>query len=32
VPGELVEPGWERFLASLVAYAESGKGMPFGHG
>lgn len=30
LPGELVDTGWERFLASLVAYAERGAGAPFG--
>jgi uncharacterized protein YndB with AHSA1/START domain len=30
VPAELVEAGWERFLASLAALAETGRGMPFG--
>jgi uncharacterized protein YndB with AHSA1/START domain len=27
---ELVAEGWEHFLASLVAYAETGTGTPFG--
>jgi uncharacterized protein YndB with AHSA1/START domain len=27
---ELVEAGWEHFLASLAAYAENGAGHPFG--
>ncbi len=26
----ICEPGWDHFLASLVAYVEEGKGMPFG--
>lgn len=27
---ELVAEGWERFLASLAAYAEHGAGSPYG--
>lgn len=30
LPGELVAGGWQHFLASLAAYAESGAGDPFG--
>jgi uncharacterized protein YndB with AHSA1/START domain len=27
---EICEPGWDRFLTSLVAYVEEGRGAPFG--
>ena len=27
---EQVEAGWDRFLASLAAYAEHGEGTPYG--
>jgi uncharacterized protein YndB with AHSA1/START domain len=30
LPAELVAEGWEHFLASLAAYAETGTGTPFG--
>ena len=30
LPAERVAQGWEHFLASLAAYAESGTGTPFG--
>ena len=30
LPEELVAEGWEHFLASLAAYAETGTGTPFG--
>lgn len=30
LPAEAVAEGWEHFLASLVAYAETGTGTPFG--
>jgi uncharacterized protein YndB with AHSA1/START domain len=30
LPAELVAQGWEHFLASLAAYAETGTGTPFG--
>jgi uncharacterized protein YndB with AHSA1/START domain len=30
VPAELVAAGWERFLPSLAAFAETGTGAPFG--
>lgn len=30
LPAELVADGWEHFLASLAAYAQTGAGMPFG--
>jgi uncharacterized protein YndB with AHSA1/START domain len=30
LPAELVAHGWEHFLASLAAYAETGTGTPFG--
>lgn len=30
LPAELVADGWEHFLASLAAYAETGTGTPFG--
>jgi uncharacterized protein YndB with AHSA1/START domain/ketosteroid isomerase-like protein len=30
LPAEAVAPGWEHFLASLAAYAETGAGTPFG--
>jgi hypothetical protein len=29
VPSDLVEPGWDRFLASLVSLVERGEGAPF---
>ena len=30
LPAEAVAAGWEHFLASLAAYAETGAGTPFG--
>ena len=30
LPAEVVTEGWEHFLASLAAYAETGTGTPFG--
>ncbi len=30
LPAEVVAEGWENFLASLAAYAETGTGTPFG--
>ena len=30
LPAEVVAEGWEHFLASLAAYAETGTGTPFG--
>lgn len=30
LPAELVAEGWEHFLASLTAYAQTGTGTPFG--
>ncbi|HEX6522803.1 MAG TPA: SRPBCC domain-containing protein [Streptosporangiaceae bacterium] len=30
LPAELVAEGWEHFLSSLAAYAETGTGTPFG--
>ena len=30
LPAEVVVEGWEHFLASLAAYAETGTGTPFG--
>ena len=30
LPAEVVAEGWEHFLASLAAYAETGMGTPFG--
>ena len=30
LPAEVVAEGWEHFLASLAAYAETGAGTPFG--
>ncbi len=30
LPAEVVAQGWEHFLTSLAAYAETGTGTPFG--